>query len=114
MQSLFWVSLFIIGYTYVGYAIVLFILVKVLRLFRSKKSQSELYELPTVTIIVAAYNEAYCIEEKIKNTLALKYPKNKLTIIFVTDGSTDETPAIVAQYQGIQLLHQSLIRLLLL
>lgn len=106
MQSLFWVGLFIIFYTYLGYAIVLFVLVKILRLFRSKNTLSTFYELPTVTLIVAAYNEAYCIEEKITNTLALKYPKNKLTIVFVTDGSTDETPAIVAKYQNIHLLHE--------
>jgi len=106
MQSLFWVSLFIIFYTYLGYAILLFVLVKIVRLFRSKNHPLLLDEWPTVTLIVAAYNEAYCIEEKIINTMALKYPKNKLTIIFVTDGSTDETPAIVAKYSSIQLLHQ--------
>ena len=106
MQSLFWIGLFIIFYTYLGYAMLLFVLVKILRLFRSKIKPSLPYELPTVTLIVAAYNEAYCIEEKITNTLALKYPKDKLTIVFVTDGSTDETPAIVAKYPSIQLLHK--------
>lgn len=106
MQTLFWVSLFIIFYTYLGYAMLLYIIVKILRIFRSNNNPSALYELPTVTLIVAAYNEAYCMEEKITNTLALKYPKNKLSIIFVTDGSTDETPTIVAKYPSIQLLHQ--------
>ncbi len=80
--------------------------VKIVRLFNSNNNPSIPYELPTLTLIVAAYNEAYCIEAKITNTLALKYPKNKLTIIFVTDGSTDETPTIVAKYAGINLLHQ--------
>ena len=84
----------------------LFVIVKIVRIFRSNNNPSALYELPTVTLIVAAYNEAYCMEEKITNTLALKYPKNKLSIIFVTDGSTDETPTIVAKYPSIQLLHQ--------
>jgi biofilm PGA synthesis N-glycosyltransferase PgaC len=106
MQTLFWVSLFIIFYTYIGYAMLLFVIVKIVRIFRSNNNPSALYELPTVTLIVAAYNEAYCMEEKITNTLALKYPKNKLSIIFVTDGSTDETPTIVAKYPSIQLLHQ--------
>ncbi|MEI6584914.1 MAG: glycosyltransferase family 2 protein [Sediminibacterium sp.] len=106
MQSFFWVGLFVIFYTYLGYAIVLFILVKIVRLFRKKNTPSVVYELPTVTLIVAAYNEAYCIEKKITNTLALTYPKDKLTIVFITDGSTDETPTIVAKYPIIQLLHQ--------
>jgi len=106
MQSLFLIGLFIIFYTYLGYAILLFLIVKILRLFRSKNNPTVTCELPTVTLIVAAYNEAYCIEEKISNTLALTYPKNKLTIVFVTDGSSDETPEIVAKYPTIQLLHQ--------
>ena len=67
MQSFFWVGLFVIFYTYLGYAIVLFILVKIVRLFRKKNTPSVVYELPTVTLIVAAYNEAYCIEKKITN-----------------------------------------------
>jgi cellulose synthase/poly-beta-1,6-N-acetylglucosamine synthase-like glycosyltransferase len=64
------------------------------------------YIFPTVTVIVAAYNEAYCIEDKIKNTLSLEYSKGKVKFIFVTDGSTDETPAIIAKYPAIQLMHK--------
>jgi cellulose synthase/poly-beta-1,6-N-acetylglucosamine synthase-like glycosyltransferase len=65
------------------------------------------YSLPSVTVIVAAYNEAYCIEEKIKNTLSLEYPKDKVHFIFITDGSTDATPDIIANYPKIQLMHQA-------
>ena len=106
MQVLFWVSLFIVEYTYLGYAIVLFFIVSCLRLFRKKKVLDPNYELPTVTVIVAAYNEAYCIEEKISNTLSLAYPENKVRFIFITDGSTDETPKIIATYPAVQLMHQ--------
>src|SRR5690606_661589 len=63
--------------------------------------------LPSCTLIVAAYNEEAFISEKISNTLALNYPPNKLRVLFVTDGSTDNTPAIVATHPQIQLLHSS-------
>lgn len=106
MQIIFWVSLFIIIYTYVGYGFVLFLIIKLLRIFRKKKPLNPNYELPSVTLIVAAYNEAYFIEEKIKNTLALEYPAEKVEFIFITDGSTDATPEIIAKYPEIQLMHQ--------
>ena len=62
---------------------------------------------PTVTLIVSAYNEADVIAQKVENSLALDYPADKLEIMFVTDGSDDETPAIVARYaeRGVVLLH---------
>lgn len=106
MQIIFWISLFIIIYTYVGYGIVLFFIIKLLRVFRKKKKLDPNYELPTVTLIVAAYNEEYCIEEKITNTLALEYPSNKVNFIFITDGSTDHTSDIIAKYPSIKLMHQ--------
>jgi cellulose synthase/poly-beta-1,6-N-acetylglucosamine synthase-like glycosyltransferase len=107
MQTIFWLCLFIIFYTYIGYGILLFIIVKILRIFRQKKFFNNNYNLPTVTVVVAAYNEAYCIEEKITNTLALEYPGDKVRYIFITDGSTDETPEIISKYKAIQLMHQS-------
>lgn len=61
---------------------------------------------PSVTILVAAYNEQDCIEDKIKNSLAIDYPKDKLKIVFVTDGSSDKTMEIISQYADIQLFHK--------
>src|SRR5690606_34851600 len=65
-------------------------------------------DLPACTLIVAAYNEASVIEEKIRNTLALQYPEGKLSYCFVTDGSTDMTPELVGQYPAINLLHANI------
>ena len=61
--------------------------------------------LPSLTVIVAAYNEQDFIEQKIQNTLSLDYPKDKIEYIFVTDGSSDDTPNIVAKHPEIKLLH---------
>jgi biofilm PGA synthesis N-glycosyltransferase PgaC len=103
MKVLFWSSVFVIFYTFLGYGILLYLLVRVRRLLVGdrKKSTGEL-PLPTLTLVVAAYNEAEILEEKIKNTLSLNYPADKLQLLFVTDGSTDASPEIIGQYSQIK------------
>lgn len=103
---LFTASLLILFYNYIGYGILLWALVKIKRLLGGKKPADQDYE-PEVTLVVAAYNEEAVIEEKIANTLALDYPKKKLQLLFITDGSTDNTPGIISRYPEIQLLHTS-------
>jgi biofilm PGA synthesis N-glycosyltransferase PgaC len=94
-------------YSYIGYGLLLYLLVK-LKAFLNRKKHLAANKnlLQPVTLIVAAYNEADFIREKIRNTLALDYPDNLLQIIFITDGSTDDTPAIVGAVPRIRLLHQ--------
>lgn len=83
-------------------------MLRIRRIF--KGSRPELFynwdELPSCTLLIAAYNEENFITEKINNTLELAYPEGKLEIIFVTDGSTDRTPDILKEYPQIKLLHQ--------
>lgn len=107
MQIIFWVSVAIILYTYIGYGLLLYVILKIKALVKGKKKNPAPGYAPSLTVIVAAYNEAYCIEEKILNTLALNYPADKINYIFVTDGSTDATPDIVAKYPQIKGMHQS-------
>lgn len=107
LQLFFWIGILIVFYTYIGYGLVLFIIIKLKRLF--KPSNDPLYDfedLPPLTLIVACYNEADILEEKIKNTLALKYPENRLSIFFVTDGSTDHSGDIINKYEGVELHHK--------
>ncbi len=107
MKIIFWISLFIVFYTFFGYGIVLFVLVRMRRLIKGKRVIAAKGEhTPGLTMVIAAYNEADIIEEKIKNTLLLKYPAGKFHIIIITDGSDDATPAIVSRYAAIQLMHQ--------
>lgn len=103
----FWISFFIIFYTFFGYGILLYLLVRIKRLFKKPFLFSQLYDLPTVTVIVAAFNEEDLIEEKIRNCLELNYPKNKVQFIFITDGSSDRTPELVGKHPEIQLLHEN-------
>ena len=81
-------------------------MVKIKRIIKRKREYKANFT-PGVAIIVAAYNEEDFIEEKIKNTLALDYPKEKLELIFITDGSTDKTTEIIRGFEGIKLLHSA-------
>jgi biofilm PGA synthesis N-glycosyltransferase PgaC len=99
----FWLSVFCILYTYFGYPILITILAK-------SHPPSPLYDARSlfVTLLIAAYNEEIVIEEKIKNCLAIDYPKDRFQILIVTDGSSDQTPELVKKYtrEGVELLHQ--------
>lgn len=112
MEIIFWIGLFIICYTYMGYGVVLYLLVALKRLVAPEKREKQIgatvvveADLPSCTVIIAAYNEASVIEAKISNTLGLHYPLGKIKYCFVTDGSTDETPDIVRRFPQIKLLH---------
>jgi cellulose synthase/poly-beta-1,6-N-acetylglucosamine synthase-like glycosyltransferase len=100
--SIFWVSVAVIAYTYVGYPLLLACLTH-----RRLPAEQE-GSLPTLDVLIAAYNEAGCIVEKLRNSVALDYPTDKLTITVVTDGSTDATPDLVREMAGdsVRLLHQ--------
>ncbi|MGY0037916.1 hypothetical protein [Pedobacter sp. NJ-S-72] len=89
MIIIFWISIFLIVYTFVGYGFVLYVLVKIKEMFKKPFVFKADAPLPTVSILVAAYNEEDIIEAKISNTLLLQYPKANLQLIFITDGSSD-------------------------
>jgi len=103
----FWISLFIVFYAFIGYGILLFFIIKLKRLFSGKPVLPDTSKLPTCTLIVAAYNEEAFIDLKIKNSLELVYPENKLQFIFITDGSNDATADIVAKYPEIIHMHSA-------
>lgn len=107
-EVIFWISGFIIFYTFGGYGIFLFVLLKIRNLFGSSPHASRLPSaeyLPEVSLIIAAYNEKDYVDQKIKNSLSLVYPPEKLQIIWVNDGSDDGTPELVANYPEVILLH---------
>ena len=103
MRKSFWVFISGIIYTYFGYPLIITILS---RIFPQKRAYSD--EYPSVSLIIAAYNEERVIKEKIQNSLEIDYPQYLLQIIIITDGSDDDTVNITKNYinQGIELLHQ--------
>lgn len=90
---IFWASVGIIAYSYVGFFILL-VLAGWLRNRRVRKKAIT----PSVSLIIAAYNEEKSIRKKIENSLALDYPAEQLEIIVTSDGSDDETEEIVKEY----------------
>jgi cellulose synthase/poly-beta-1,6-N-acetylglucosamine synthase-like glycosyltransferase len=67
----------------------LFVIVSILNLFRKKDVDFNNHFLPEVTLVIPAYNERDIIDDKMKNTFELNYPKEKLNIIWITDGCDD-------------------------
>ena len=102
---LFWIAVLLLVYTYIGYAMLLYLIVKIKSLFVKKKILAA-NDFPSITLLVSAYNEELHITSKIENALQLDYPTDKIQFLFVTDGSDDKTPEIVSTYKQIQLMHQ--------
>lgn len=103
MRALFWLSLVTLFYTYAGYPLLVLALGRLMRR-RVAKAPS----LPTISILIAARNEAAHIGETIENKLRLDYPADRIQVIVVSDASTDGTDAIVETYRhrGVRLLRQ--------
>jgi len=103
----FWISLGLLFYCYFGYGIIVFVINGMRSLFRPPKTAVADVDWLPVSIIITAYNEAPVLNKKILNTLDIDYPKDKLKIIFVTDGSVDNSTELIRKYPSITLLHQS-------
>jgi cellulose synthase/poly-beta-1,6-N-acetylglucosamine synthase-like glycosyltransferase len=107
IELLFWTLLFIIFYTYLGYGIVLFVMVKVKRIFSPRQElKFNQDSLPEVTLLIPAYNEKDYVDQKMKNSQSLNYPKEKLKILWVTDGSDDGTNLLLEKYENVKLFHK--------
>ncbi len=102
-KCVFFLGIFIVFYNYAGYAVFAYIINRINPKFNTPV-QNNYY--PAVTFIVAAYNEQEIIEKKIQNCMRLAYPPEKIEFIFITDGSADNTTAIIERYPHIKLLHK--------
>lgn len=98
---IFWLSIFLIVYSYFGYPALLWLLTKIKRVEMSR----EAYE-PSVTLLIAAYNERAAIAAKLENALVLDYPREKLQILVTNDGSDDGTGEIVRSFaeRGVEMV----------
>ena len=87
---------FMIAYQF---ALTLFGYINYLKSFREKKSvDASHFDFPSCTIMIPAHNEAKVIGKTVEAMLNLEYPKDKLTIMVINDGSMDETAAIVQEF----------------
>lgn len=103
MEIILWISITLIIYPYLIYPFAILLL----GLMRPRKVKRALH-LPTVTVLIPAYNEVDCIAETIQNKLNQGYPRDKLQIIVVSDASTDGTDEVVTRFldQGVTLLRR--------
>ena len=105
--TFFWLCLAIVVYTYIGYGIVLYLLVFIKRLATKAKPLADISDdcLPEVTLMVCAYNEEDVIAEKMANTHLLDYPADRLHLVWVTDGSTDNTNTLLSAYPEVEIVY---------
>ncbi|WP_462353028.1 glycosyltransferase family 2 protein [Alistipes timonensis] len=104
---LFWACVLLVVYTYVGYGLLLAALVKLREALCPAKRHPVPAETAEATLLIAAWNEQEIVAEKMENCRALKYPAGKLHIAWVTDGSTDRTPELLAAYPEVTVLHDA-------
>lgn len=100
---LFWLSVAVVFYTYVGYGLIVWLWARAVR--GQARPLAPDFE-PEVTLVVPAYNEADILDEKVRNCRALDYPADKLKLLFITDGSNDHSGQVLAAYPDVRHLHQ--------
>jgi biofilm PGA synthesis N-glycosyltransferase PgaC len=98
LSIVLWTSLAVVFYSYVGYPLLIFATSRIARRWASNEArpvscaaESTEAELPTVTVLIAAYNAEQQIRQRIQNLLACDYPPERLQILIASDGSTDGT-----------------------
>jgi cellulose synthase/poly-beta-1,6-N-acetylglucosamine synthase-like glycosyltransferase len=106
---IFWVCLFLVFYTYIGYGLLMWFLVRLKEHFSKVSPIAQLKDerFPELTLFITAYNEEDIVDEKMKNSYAIDYPKEKMIIFWVIDGSTDGTREKLQAYQNVTVLHES-------
>lgn len=103
LEMFFWTALAIVFYTYIGYGILIFCIVNIKELFVKKRTITTTDLQPEVTLLIVAYNEEDIVDKKMENCKKIKYPVDKLKIVWVTDGSTDNINNKLSKYNNINL-----------
>lgn len=103
-EVLFWILIFFVVYTYIGYPILLLV-ISYFKNLRKVDVVNKEYE-PTVTLFVTAYNEEDYVDVKVANSIAIDYPKEKVKYVWVTDGSDDNTNNLLKKYPFIKVYFQ--------
>ena len=96
--DIFWGATGLILYTYLGYPILL----SLLTAGRRQRQHHVAEDLPTVSLVITAFNEESVLRAKLENSFRLDYPQDRLQVIVVSDGSTDATDEIARAFAGRQ------------
>jgi len=100
LEFIFWLCIVLLMQVYIFYPQSL----RFFLLFRTAKITATVATPKSISIIIAAHNEESIIAEKIQNTLALDYPKDKMEILIGDDGSGDKTAEIAAKFSEVRLI----------
>jgi cellulose synthase/poly-beta-1,6-N-acetylglucosamine synthase-like glycosyltransferase len=99
VEVVFWASLGALLWTHVGYPAAAALAARVRR--RPVRAADT---TPTVTVVVAAWNEEGVIQQRLENLLALDYPADMLEIVVASDASSDRTHELVEAVDGVRLI----------
>lgn len=109
LKFCFWFCMALVFYTFLGYGILLYIILKIKKIFSNSKQNDKAglaeEEMPPMTLMICAWNEADIIVEKMENIRHLNYPKEQLTVMWVTDGSDDNSNDLLQQYPEVTLVY---------
>ncbi len=105
-KFIFWFSIVLCFYTYCGYGAIIIVSAYLKQLFHKKENPKDGLFEPGVTLFIAAFNEEKWMAQKIENCFSLDYPQEKIKIVVVTDGSTDDSANIIANYPAVVHLQQ--------
>ena len=97
LPMIFWACFFLVVYTYLLYPVVLFLASSTARRWGRSAVAPGTGVLPSVSLVIAAHNEERHLAAKLANLAALDYPRDRLEILFVSDGSTDGTNEILGR-----------------
>lgn len=94
---IFWISLALVAYAYAAFPVVIYIASRLFGRLEQRPVVDDA-QLPQVTLLIAAYNEASVIAQRVRNALAMDYPADRMQVVIASDGSSDGTPDIVRQF----------------
>src|ERR1700720_4705775 len=95
LECAFWFAALLVLYTYAGYPLLMYVRS---RLNPHPSRQESM--LPRISIILAVHNGALLLRQKIEHLLSLDYPRDRMEIVVVSDGSTDGTDEILSEYSN--------------
>ncbi|SHN15779.1 Glycosyltransferase, catalytic subunit of cellulose synthase and poly-beta-1,6-N-acetylglucosamine synthase [Cyclobacterium lianum] len=107
LDLIFWMAIAIVCYTFLGYGMVLYALVKLKKWLSPDEAGQNQDFFPPVSLVIPCFNEADIIPAKAENSLSLDYPADKLEIIFITDGSTDNFREVLDEFPQVKCMHDN-------
>jgi poly-beta-1,6-N-acetyl-D-glucosamine synthase len=107
LAAIFLVCFTIVFYTYIGYPLIVGLLAALKRAGNMVHTPTGNSFEPEVALVIPCFNEAYILEQKVNNCMELDYPKQKLEIFFITDGSTDNSAEVLGRYKQVKVLHEA-------